>query len=79
MCYKISILPLNTKEMLMRKRRRRRTVVWDLFRPLPQQPAWSNLPVEVRRKATRLMARLLLEVQATHRHGAAVGKEVRDE
>jgi hypothetical protein len=82
MCYKISILPRNAKEMLMRKKCRRRVVVWDLFRPLPQQPAWSNLPVEVRHKATRLMARLLLEAQATQRHdrhGAAVGKGVGDE
>jgi len=79
MCYKISILPLNVKEMLMRKKCRRHAVLWDLFRPLPQQPVWSKLPVEVRQKATRLMARLLLEAQATHRHGAAVGKEVGDE
>ena len=82
MCYKISIVPLKSKEMLMRKQCRRRVVVWDLFWPLPQQPAWSNLPVEVRQKATRLMARLLREAQATQHHdrrGAAVGKEVGDE
>ena len=79
MCYKISIFPLNAKEMLMRKKCRRRVVLWDLFRPMPQQTAWSNLPVEVRQKATRLMARLLLRAQATQRRGAAVGKEVGDE
>jgi hypothetical protein len=78
-CYKISIFPPNAKEMLMRKKCRRRVVVWDLFRSLPQQPNWSDLPVEVRQKATRLLASLLLEAQATHRRGAAVGKEVGDE
>jgi hypothetical protein len=35
--------------------------------------------VEVRQKVTRLMARLLLEPQATLRRGAAVDKEVGDE
>jgi hypothetical protein len=79
MCYKISILPLNTKEMLMRKKCRRRPILRDLFRAMPQQPAWSNLPVEVRQKATRLLARLLLETQTTQRRDAAVGKEVGDE
>jgi len=81
MCYKISILPRNAKEMLMRKKCRRPVVVWDLFRPPPQQPVWSKLPVEVRQKATRLMARLLLGAQALQRpdrHGAS-GKEVGDE
>jgi hypothetical protein len=78
-CYKISILPVNAKEMLMRKKCRRRADLWDLFRPLPQQPAWSNLPVEVRQKATRLMVRLLLEAQTSQRRGAAVDKEVGDE
>jgi hypothetical protein len=79
MCYKISILPLNAKEMLMRKKCRRHVELWDLFRPQPQQPAWSKLPVEVRQKVTRLMARLLLGAQATRRRGAVVGKEVGDE
>jgi hypothetical protein len=79
MCYKISIPPLNAKEMLMRKKCRRRVILWDLFRPIPQQPHWLNLPVEVRQKATRLMARLLLEARAPRRHSAAVGKEVGDE
>jgi hypothetical protein len=78
-CYKISILPRKRKEMLMRKKCRRRVVLWDLFRPMPQQPAWSQLPLEVRQKARRLMARLLLGAQPTHRHSAAVGKEVGDE
>jgi hypothetical protein len=78
MCYKISILPINAKEMLMGKKRRRRVIVPDLFRPMPQQPAWSSLPVEVRQKATRLMARLLRGAQAPQRRGA-VGKEVGDE
>jgi hypothetical protein len=78
-CYKISILPLDAKEMLMRKKCRRRMNAWDLFRPLPQQPVWSNLPVEVRQKATRLLARLLLGTPPTCRRGAAVGKEVGDE
>jgi hypothetical protein len=78
-CYKTSILPLNAKEMLMRKKCRRRVIVWDLFRPLPEQPVWSNLPVEVRQKATRLLARLLLSTPPTGRRDAAVGKEVGDE
>lgn len=67
----------------MRKKRCRPAVVWDLFRPQPQQPVWTNLPVEVRQKATRLLASLLLAAQdakqATRRQGAAVGKEVGDE
>jgi len=63
----------------MRKKCRRRVVLWDLFRPMPQQPVWSNLPVEVRQKATRLLARLLLGTPPTCRRGAAVGKEVDDE
>jgi hypothetical protein len=78
-CYKISIFLLKAKEMLMRKQCRRRVVLWDLFQPMPQQPHWSNLPVAVRQKATRLMARLLLGTQAKQRHGAAVGKEVDNE
>jgi hypothetical protein len=76
--YKISILPLSQKEMLMRKKCHRRAVLWDLFRPIPQQPIWSNLPVEVRQKATRLLARLLRELQ-TRRGNAAHEKEVNDE
>jgi len=79
MCYKISIFPVNKKEMLMRKKCRRRPVLWDLFRPMPPQPTWSNLPVETRQKATRLMAHLLREAQMNRRRGAAVGKEVGDE
>jgi hypothetical protein len=64
--------------MLMRKKCSRRAVLWDLFRPIPQQPTWSNLPPEVRQKATRLLARLLREQQTQHR-SAAHGKEVGDE
>ena len=76
--YKISILPLSQKEMLMRKKCYRGAVLWDLFRPTPQRPTWSNLPPEVRQKATRLLARLLREHQADRRD-AAHGKEVGDE
>jgi hypothetical protein len=75
--YKISILPLEQKEMLMRKKCSRRPVLWDLFRPSPQWSTWWNLPLEVRQKATRLLARLLDEHQ--RRRGAARGKEVGDE
>jgi len=64
--------------MLMRKKCHRRAVLWDLFRPLPQQPAWSNLPAEIREKATRLLARLLRGQQG-QRHPTAPGKEVGDE
>jgi hypothetical protein len=64
--------------MLMRKKCHRRAGQWDLFQPMPQQPAWSTLPVEVRQKATRLLARLLRELQA-RRGNAAHEKEVNDE
>jgi hypothetical protein len=77
-CYKISIFPLSQKEMLMRKQCSRQAVLWDLFRPPPQQPTWSNLPAEVRQKATRLLARLLREHQ-TQDGSVAHGKEEGDE
>ena len=63
----------------MRKKCRRRVVLADLFRPMPQQPAWSSLSVSVRQKATRLLARLLLGMQPTQRPGVAADKEVGDE
>ena len=62
----------------MRKKCFRRAILCDLFRPTPQRPTWSNLPLEVRQKATRLLARLLREQQTQHA-SAAQGKEVGDE
>ena len=78
MCYKISINPLKQKEMLMRKQCSRQAALWDLFRPIPQGAIWSDLPVEVRQKTTRLLARLLRGRQA-QRRGAAHGREVDNE
>ena len=77
-CYKISNPSPQAKEMLMRKKYRHQAVLWDLFRPTPERPLWSNLPLEVRQKATRLLVRLLREHQTQH-HSAAPGKEVGDE
>ena len=78
MWYKVSIFPLSQKEMLMRKKSHRRSVLWDLFRPTSQRPTWPNLPPEVRQKATRLLARLLREHRGQRRN-ATQGKEVSDE
>jgi hypothetical protein len=78
MCYKISILPRNPKEMPMRKKCSRRATLWDLFRPAPERPTWSNLPPETRQKATRLLAGLLREHQDQGANDAHE-KEVDDE
>jgi hypothetical protein len=77
-CYKISILPLKQKEMLMRKKYSRQAVLWDLFRPTPERPIWSNLPLDVRQKTRQLLVRLLRAQQAQRRR-AVHGKEVGDE
>jgi hypothetical protein len=48
--------------MLMRKTRRRfQKQPWDLFHPLPQTPAWQELPRPTKRQLTELLARLLRE------------------
>ena len=62
----------------MRKQCSRHAVLWDLLQPIPDQPRWSNLPLEVRLKTTRLLARLLREHQARGR-SAAQRKEAGDE
>jgi len=62
----------------MGKKCHHQAVLWDLFRPTPEWPIWSNLPPEVRQKATRLLARLLREQQTRHR-STAHGKEAGDE
>jgi hypothetical protein len=46
----------------------------DLFRPIPPTLEWRQLPSDVRRKATELMARMLRE----HRGAAAEAAGGRD-
>lgn len=59
----------------MRKKAKARPVPWDLFQPQPRQPRWWDLPVAVRERAVRLLARLL-RAQPAHTAGAAPAKEV---
>jgi len=59
-CYKISVLPQTTKEMLMHTRRRTRTPpLFDLFTPPPTQPTWDSLPAAVREKVAAMLAQML--------------------
>jgi hypothetical protein len=62
----------------MRKKCSHQAALWDLFRPPPQRPIWSNLPTEVRQKATRLLARLLRQ-HRTQDGSVAQGKEAGDD
>jgi hypothetical protein len=64
--------------MLMRKKCPHQAILWDLLCPPPQRPTWSNLPAEVRQKATRLLARLLREHQ-TRGGSVAHAKEEGDD
>jgi hypothetical protein len=48
----------------------------DLFRPIPPTLEWRQLPSDVRRKATELMARMLRE--RWHRGAAAEAAGGRD-
>jgi hypothetical protein len=49
--------------MPMRPERPRHVRQLELFRPDTVKLEWCQLPAEARRKATRLMARMLLERQ----------------
>ena len=63
LCYKVSIIPCYLQEVLMRKSlTRQRFAQFKLFHPPQKRPSWQLLPPpEVRRKAERLLARLLRE------------------
>jgi hypothetical protein len=49
-----------------KRRRKSAREQQDLFRPVLRTPLWKELPAETRRRATKLMARLL----QTHRERA---------
>jgi hypothetical protein len=62
LCYKVSIIPCYLQEVLMRKSlTRQRVAQFKLFHLPQKRPSWQLLPSEVRRKAERLLARLLRE------------------
>jgi hypothetical protein len=59
-CYKISILLLKAKEMLMRRTRRKAPyLLGDLFTPPPTRPTWNNLSETVRQKVAVLLAEMV--------------------
>src|SRR6266699_1235750 len=59
LCYKVSIVPCYLQEVLMRKSlTRQRVAQFKLFHPPQKRLSWQLLPLEARRKAERLLARL---------------------
>ena len=54
----------------------RRFVQLALLPPLPPQPTWQTLPADIREATTRLLIRLLRQVQRDH---DTSGQEVDDE
>ena len=75
LCYKVSIIPCYLQEVLMRKSlTRQRVAQFKLFHPPQKRPSWQLLPPEVRRKAERLLARLLREhIGRVHLSGSKKG------
>ena len=60
--YKISIVPRNPKEVLMKETNRvDRPSQLQFFQPRRILPSWSSLPIDVRQTATRLIAQMLRE------------------
>jgi hypothetical protein len=59
-CYKPSIVPCSTQEVLMlRSVSRPRVAQPTLFHPLPSRPSFRALPPDIQEKTIRLLARLL--------------------
>jgi hypothetical protein len=59
-CYKPSIVPCSTQEVLMpRSVNRPRLAQPTLFHPLPPRPSFRTLPPDIQEKTIRLLARLL--------------------
>jgi hypothetical protein len=61
--------------MLMRKSRRRRTQLWDLFHRPPQTPSWEELPPSVQHRIMELLVRLLRDHEKQKAANAGVKED----
>jgi hypothetical protein len=62
LCYKLSIIPCQPQEVLMRTSGSRPTVTqFNLFHPPHPSPSWPGLPRETKQKTLKLLAQLLRE------------------